>query len=160
MNKEEIQKELTRARAAETTIKNNIIELLEQLVEAEKPKLRHGDFGLCTRKDSKGGIVVINKRLGNPEPYFEDGLCDGCNYTKKYPDDYIIFGNIFDLLKEWSEDLEEFIYAGVDFAMRKNSLVIDINGESQTITGTDSQMEMWCKLGRLIMTLKRKLPQE
>lgn len=164
MNKEQIQKELTRARAAETTIKNNIIELLEQLVEAEKPKLRHGDFGIEDGKNPTMIVKEYNNWSGDLSSLCESFSVPQCNNDPK-EHGYIIFGNIFDLLKEWSEDLEEW-----DTDQTASGMKID--GERIKIyfcTGVDCTKEndyydcnlsgaeeIWRALGREIATLKKK----
>lgn len=85
-----------------------LISLRAELAEAEKPILGHGDFGVTTKERPCGGSFVAirdSQRSRGLEPYFKDGLSDGCNYTKNNPDDHIIFGNIFKILKELSSSL-------------------------------------------------------
>ncbi len=127
--------------------------------EAEKPKLRHGDFGITTKERTEaGGFVTIQSRpySGAPEPYFKDGLSDGGEYAKKHPEDYTIFGNIFGLLKEQSVDLTFFAFDvhhceinTVDFPHAP----IHFAGNWHTLSEIE---EIHHKLGRVIATLKRK----
>lgn len=151
MNKEEIERELVRARAAETTIKNNIIELLEQLVEAEKTKRRHGDFGF-------EGIYERLTLKGFQGQMFSAG--SGCCYDQNKHDSHhpqIIFGNIFDLLKEWSDDLEYFEFdvhhCKIDLSNFAHAPIY-IAGNWHTLSEAE---RIWRKLGQMIATLKRRL---
>ena len=167
MNKEEIQAELKRARAAETTIKNNIIELLEQLVEAEKPKLRHGDFGYVWdegEKEKPSRFVVTNHKGGL---YWSrhsglPSLIPLCHLTEHK---YTILGNIFDLLKEWGKPFEEW-----DKTLEATEIRIEDNMvRLYACTGAGCEKDVchcklgikraedfWRKLGHAIFTLKRK----
>jgi len=155
MNKEEIEQGLVRARVAETTIKNNIIKLLEQLVESEKPKLRQGDFGVTTRDscDKFNKFIVIKTPKGELEPQYQDGLTDGSSYAKKHFEEYIIFGNIFGLMKK---DLWYFKFDVHEYKINTKEFPhapIHIAGNWHTLAEAE---EIWRKLGQMIMTLKRK----
>ena len=129
---------------------------LFELAEAEKPKLGHGDFGV--NKDNKGfvateGLLPIRQL----EPYYKDGQSDGCNYAKNHPCDYTILGNIFDLLKQWSEPLKETWSSKLS---RTSTRRIDIGSyESGIWLGTSGEAdyysdeiayEIWVALGRAI----------
>ena len=166
MNKEEIEHELARARAAETTIKNNIIELLEQLVEAEKPKLRHGDFGIVNRKgfylndSSRTKVKPINM------PVFEYENQSYDSYHSDYDNREVVFGNIFDLMKDWGKDLEEWeskpAYQDaiqIIMEVKFNGIFFGNSGNAATFD-LESITEIWRKLGQEIATLKRKSSQE
>ena len=163
MNKQEIEEQIKQASAEREAITDKLIELKQQLfdillAEPEKPKLRHGDFGL--EENNSPTIILRETQYGDPSDLRsirEGHSCQSSNRTKpEYCHIYLILGNIFDLLKEWSEDLEEFTYAGVHFRMKGRVLEISIHDEMMTITGLESQMEAWTKFGRLIATLKRK----
>ncbi len=151
MNKEEIQAELKRARAAETTIKNNIIELLEQLVEAENPKLGHGDFGIDTDNGSHPFIVMEQSTLyGTPKAFYENQM--GLINADKALSSDLRLGNIFDLLEKWGEDLEEREVAGIRISVRNNCIFV---GEYRLST-PEKQELFWKTIAQEYFTLKRK----
>jgi hypothetical protein len=166
MNKQEIEQILVRTRVAKTTIKNNIIELLEQLVEAEKPKLRHGDFGFGNENWPR---LTLEGYAGE-EMSAGKQSCERMDCTKhNYPDP--VLGNIFDLLKEWSKDLGEFEKVDVKCKNRKVLIEKSAHHIAHTfiaVTDNDgdrgngahlslSELEnLWHKLGQMIATLKRK----
>jgi len=145
---------------------DTLVSLRAELAEAEKPKLGHGDFGVTTKERPCGGSFVAirdSQRSRGLEPYFKDGLSDGSNYTKNNPDDYTILGNIFDLLKEWSEDLDEFEIQSKNCTkliiktFGEEGIQVDISHYTATLRTLSEAEEFWHKLGQLIATLKRKL---
>lgn len=151
MNKQEIEKELVRARAAETTIKNNIIELLEQLVEAEKPKLGHGDFGV-----NKDGFNRITFHTGkNRDDYCSKGIVDDSEIT--------IFGNIFKMMEGWGKPFEDWQSEVTNLGDKRRITIGKLGKDIFMGTSGDSgcysskvAYEIWCKLGHAIIELKRK----
>lgn len=120
--------------------------------EAEKPELRHGDFGI-----SKAGLPWLAVQTMTDRVKVEVFWWDSADPSHLSNNDFVDsrFGNIFDLMKDWGEDLEEFTYAGVHFEMKGRVLEISIHDELMTITGLESQIEAWRNLGQMIMTLKR-----
>jgi len=100
MNKQELEHKLEQARkdrlAADLTFENEIISLEKQLAEAEKPKLRHGDYG-----------YFFND--GSPRIVINSGVYDKHNKCGRIEDKhfYNILGNIFDELQAL-KPLEEF----------------------------------------------------
>ncbi len=131
--------------------------------EAEKPKIGHGDFGITNAGHYRIFLSKCvegfdwSKPVGGHQEYSEIGVIGDENFT--------FLGNIFDLLKEWSEDLKE-AYA------EDEASGIKIEGENIEIyfcTGADCAKkddycryklseaeEIWHKLGQMIATLKRK----
>ena len=131
--------------------------------EAEKPKLRHGDFGIWNGpKDDEGWNTQEFIHLlsgGKLRP------ADNIEYYAKQTSEernYIILGNIFDLLKEWSEDFERFDIP--KSTCNGGSLTINIRGgyiefwvaDEICTTIFSEAYEAWCKLGHALMFLKRK----
>ncbi len=123
--------------------------------KSEKPKLRHGDFG--TNKDNSSFVATEGylpvKKL---EPYYENAESDGCDYAKSNPNDYTIFGNIFDLMKDWGEDLTHFKFDVHEYKIDTREFAhapIHIAGNWHTLVEAE---EIWRKLGQMIMTKKRK----
>ncbi len=145
MDKKEIEHRLEQAKKDRMGINDNICWLKEQLAEAEKPKLGHGDFGISKR----GNFIAIKSKSPDHhhgvEPFYEDCWSDGHLYTERNPNDFIVFGNIFDLMKEWGEDLEEFDVGGRHFKIYPEDPDSFLQIE-----------EIWHKLGRMIFTRKRK----
>ena len=169
MSKEEIQNKIDSISAdrdalerTRNKLSGDIALLLKQIAEAEKPKLRHGDFGLWVNE--KDWFVVDDS--GDDRIYIHllwAGKHDKRNqwrYDNKFLAKATIFGNIFDLLKEWSEDLEYFEFDvhhceinTVEFPHAP----IHIAGNWHTLAEAE---EIWHKLGRVIATLKKKNPQQ
>ena len=143
MNKEKIQAKLHNYEERLKDVVNEIERLREQLAEAEEPKIRHGDFGYF--KDRTPRICIMDSI------YDKEGRC-GKSCDTEY---YSIIGNIFDLLKQWSEDLDRTDIDG---------FVLEICGDRIVIGGRrffiKQAEEFWNKLGSMIATLKRKQPQE
>jgi len=134
--------------------KKAIIDLEAQLAEAEKPKLKlkHGDFGLNEDGDLRLVIEKTNNvltlagccSLGNCADTLEEMRKNG-----------IILGNIFDLLKQWSEDLTYFEFDVHEYKIdpKQRFAPIKVAGTWHTLVEAE---EIWHKLGQLIATLKRK----
>ena len=149
MNKDEIQHKLEQAvkDVAKLQVEVEVLEM--QLAKVKKPKPRHGDFGYGT---TGGPRIALSHNFG----FVTAG--DGSLYDHEY-EDYNpnpVLGNIFDLLKEWSEDLTFFEFDvhrceinTKDFAHAP----IHIAGNWHTSAEAE---EIWHKLGRVIATFKRK----
>ena len=158
MDKKEIQNKLEQAKVDKFEINKQVQVLEQKLREAEKPKLRHGDFGLDYAKNpcirirlpGKTTIAVADK----DRTYGNDV---GVVAIPK-----IIIGNIFDLLKEWSEDLEvwERPTGHNKFVFKICGCTIDFHTNSYCSFNLPEAEEIWHKLGQMIATLKRKNPQE
>ena len=131
--------------------------------EAEKPKLRHGDFGydkdgeVCLALYAQGAKVM---RRASDTYLYEWEVSHPTNY--KVVD---ILGNIFDLLKEWSEDLEEFdneLYAsGIKIDGKYIKIYACTGGnctkkDESCLWNLEAIEKFWHKLGQIIATLKRK----
>ena len=121
-------------------------DIQSQLAEAEKSKLGHGDFGID--EDTKESILIAPSQLpAHPMMSYNDEtqpcgeVRDGRHVTRGI----IKFGNIFDLMKEWGEDLEEFDVGGRHFKIYPEDPDSFLQIE-----------EIWHKLGRMIFTRKRK----
>ncbi len=162
MDKQEIKRRIKRYELVRECAEENLNELniqLRDLCEAEKPELGHGDFG-CFR-DGTPRICIMDT------VYDKGGRC-GKSCDIEY---YAIFGNIFDLMKEGSEGLKDRFDINVDYNNRK------IIFEKSTATGKDVFMttgernvsredgvhlslseleELWHKVGRKVMELKKK----
>ena len=162
MNKEETQKEIqVHERIREITEeKLNTLNLqLRDLREAEKPKLRHGDFGINEAGSSRialfqNGTTAAGKNLGLRDDYCPTGIVNDSDIT--------IFGNIFDLLKEWSEDFEDWeskpAYENaiqIIIETKFNGIFFGNSGNGATFN-LENITEIWRKLGHAIAHLKRK----
>jgi hypothetical protein len=149
---EEIQKEIDQNaddRRVLERVKNEctarIAELVRQKaeIEAEKPKLRHGDFGITNSGHYRAFLSEFvkgydwGKPTGDHKEYSEIGVMAD--------EDFTVFGNIFDLMEGWGEDLEEFNVGGRHFKINP--------GDPESFLQIE---EIWHKLGALIMTHKRK----
>lgn len=155
MNKQEIEKEINLCKTiidfadaelmkiVRESARENLVKLQAQLAEAEKPKHRHGDFGV--NEDGNERIVLFQngENGGRRDDYGQLGVHSDTDIT--------IFGNIFDLMKDWGEDLER---ANID------GFVLEICGDRIVIGGRrffiDQAEKFWHKLGQMIATLKRK----
>lgn len=149
---------LEEAQEERQEINDNILWLKEQLAEAEKPELGHGDFGIVP----KGGWKRI-RLFRNAEPdrgenrdYNPYGICN--------TEDFISFGNIFDLIKDWGK---EFDRATIEVDYHKRKIVIEKSkptegifmataGEIGVHLAISEAEEIWRKLGHAIIELKRK----
>jgi len=102
MNAEEIKNELIVIQKQKARLEIEITELEKQLIEAEKPKLRHGDFG------TNYGFprIVINGDFYNDQG---EAICN--LHCKRNKEGESWLGNIFDLLKEHPQELKEFCEA-------------------------------------------------
>ena len=156
MNKQEIQAKLYNYEERLKDVANEIERLREQLAKAEKPKLRHGDFGMW--KGTNYGFVVDKSE--KDEIYTHLLWKSNDLRNQKRQDDMslrevAILGNIFDLLKEWSEDLERFDFDVHEYAIDpiNSHAPIKVAGNWHTLSEAE---EIWRKLGQLIATLKRK----
>jgi len=154
MNKQEIQELTQRLDANIEKGRNLIVEaeglkvIISKLAEAEKPKRRHGDFGL-----EEDGETSYPRLITNPASV--TGLTVSNKYGEIPPGNKIttIFGNIFDIMKDWGEDLEDG-RANID------GFVIEICGDRIVIGGRrfliDQAEEFWHRLGQIIAMKKRK----
>jgi hypothetical protein len=159
MNKQEIENKLEQAIKDRQGINDNILWLKEQLAEAEKPELRHGDCGLVWdegEKEKPSRFVVTNHK-GNLHWCRHSGLPSLIPLFHLTDYKYTILGNIFDLLNEWSEDLERFEFDVHEYEIRpyvQSYAPIKVAGNWHTLAEAE---EIWHKLGQMIATLKRKL---
>ena len=152
MNKQEIQNKLDQANLDIYAINQNILKLKEQLAEAEKPKIRHGDFGL--NKANNARIVLFQFGSSNSGEREDIGLIGIHSKTDIEP-----IGNIFDLLKEWSEDLEKWerpTEKHNKFVFKICGCTIDFHTNPYCSFILSEAEEVWHKLGQMIATLKRK----
>ena len=134
----------------------------------EKPKLRHGDFGICRGKgfylnDSKRKLV---KPMKNPVFEYENQGYD--SYHPDYDNREVVFGNIFDLMKDWGEDFKNFMLKSsydnrVFFVqtslLRERAIYLGVEdrGKRVGVYLTESEAkEIWHALGHAIMGPKRK----
>lgn len=151
----EIQAQINACVTMEESFKKRIGELKAQLAEAEKPKLRHGDFGIS---DSGGARVILC--------YDFDKLItagDGSVYPHEYEgyNPNPVLGNIFDLMKDWGKDFKGFTVLGqcnfVGWISIKNPdrIHLKIVGGESTYTEVELY-EIWCNLGHALIELKRK----
>ncbi len=174
MNKEEIQREIDSISADRDALERtrnkltgDIALLLQQIAEAEKPKLRHGDFGIEVVEGTSYQRLITN-------PANETGLNISNKYGEIPPGHKIttVFGNVFDLLKEWSEDFNRYEEVIMDSADGCDMVIIEpsarskdkifvgsmLRGQRQLgIHLSESELQgFWMVLGTALFTLKRK----
>lgn len=151
MNKQEIENKLEQAIKDRQGINDNILWLKEQLAEAEKPKLRHGDFGYSEAGDSCLALLAQRPRTMRraSSRYLYEETIHNSNFLITN-----CLGNIFDLLKEWSEDVGDIFLHGIRIERSCVNEVFIGRGDTH-LTLVEAE-EIWHKLGQKIATLKRK----
>lgn len=164
MTKEEFEAKLHNCEERLEDVTKSIKEAGERLAKlVEKPKLRHGDFGL----DDELYVVVSQKTLlGSPKAIFAStaGLI---NADESMSSD-TCFGNIFDLMKGWGEPFENITlkssYEDRKFLIQTSLLTtrdiylgVEERGKRMGVYLTKAEAyKIWCKLGHALMELKRK----
>lgn len=160
MDKKEMQKRICCLEGDCKNLKTEIGILKAELAEAEKPKLKHGDFGISFNTFGRLTLKGLNGKM------FSAGL--GCCYDpdrgdKDHPK--VIFGNIFKMMDGWGKDLTEFKTGcttddRLEYYLKatlENNGDYRIGTQDNTIIISANQVEIyWRKLGRMIMTRKRK----
>jgi hypothetical protein len=154
MNKtEELKQKLEQAKKDKESIQENIDWLEKKLAEAEKPKLRHGDWWM------KGDSLHIYMKEHHGRDFVAIGDCILTKIGSSYGGEPIL-GNIIDDLKRNAEDLEKFdVYGGgtrLFIRLQDNDIVFDIGGFTSTMHKINKATEIHQKLGQLIATAKRK----
>ena len=159
MNKKEMTKRLRHLEGENKNLGTEIKIALDILADLdEKPKLRHGDFGI---NDIGFPRLIL---LSKDEEMLDAGklYCDAVDggYAHPLPDP--ILGNIFDLLKEWSEPFEEWeskpAYEHaiqIIIETKFNGIFFGNSGNGATFN-LENITEIWHKLGHAIAELKRK----
>ena len=155
MNKqEEIKYWIEQRMVAETRTKY-AIERIKELAEAEKPKRRHGDFGIkiINEKEHYRRLIVNPANTTGLELYNE--------YGEVPPDHHAIdikFGNIFDLMKDWDKDFEGFeikVYQGGQFNIKIIDGDIQFYLSGHATANLSEAKEIWKQLGHAIISAKR-----
>ena len=98
MNKQEIKEQIKNCELCRDLTEVKIDELYQQLAEAEKPKLRHGDWWYTGGKRKE--VRVYLKEYNDKK---RDCVALRCALITNIGSEYEgqpILGNIFDLLKE------------------------------------------------------------
>lgn len=177
--KEEIQKEIDQIgadkKALQRTIDSltgDIAGLLKQLAEAEKPKLGHGDFGIL---DDYGPYMAVGCASDFQVKRNEILLASSGGLTptpaneEVFLNQWHFFGNIFKIMEGWGEPLgkyEKKCRGGNTLIISRSHIApsaaiefrINKNGCYATADIPQAE-EIWCKLGHLLMTLKKKLQE-
>ena len=146
MNKEEIEAKLHNYKERLKDIAKAIEELRDQVAKVEKPKLRHGDFGYCD-EPCYPCIVLNDGKLATAFRVIDDDEPDRPT---------VIFGNIFDLMKGWDKDFEEFTLDVNHYSINPSDFAhapVHIAGNWHTEA---EAYKFWCDFGQMLMTLKRK----
>ena len=144
-----------------TNVSTEIAELKAKLAEEQKPKLRHGDYGLdCMGSRS---VIAINQG-GRLVKSMANGYTDCYNAVCIQNHRYPVLGNIFDDLKAIQEDVTEFEIEGCGFKLRVTISGTDIaisviepgQGEMKTTyIPQQRQAELVLKLRQMGATVKR-----
>ena len=162
MTKKEIQHKLEQAQKDKNGILDNITELKRQFndillkeLEAEKPKLRHGEIVVspkgCYYVAMEQNLPTDCLDIWAAEPRIGESFINGV--VKKTDPYYKSIGiNIFDLLEEWGEDLEEREVAGIRISVRSDCIFV---GEYRLST-QEKQELFWKTIAQEYFTLKRK----
>lgn len=133
-----------------------IAELEKAIAEEQKPKLRHGDYGLSDRQDSSHLVCADNAgalRWTN----FTGGY-DGKRVTEgDHISHFVHFGNIFDDLTALQEDVTGFDYDNTGFRLKGRDLQLKYhnNGRGQT-WNIDLTPELVMQIRQMEATLKRR----
>ena len=156
MNKPELEAKLRNYEERLKDITKAIKETRERLNEPEKPKLRHGDFGYADEPQFPR-IVLADNQLASAVQVFK-------YHENDKPT--IILGNVFDLLKEWSEPFEEWENGSVEateISIKDDKIRLyactGANCEKEVChcqMGIERAESFWRKLGHAIAELKRK----
>ena len=145
MNKTKIEHQINRYETVRECAEERLNELniqLRDLCEAGKPKLRHGDFGYCD-EPCYPRIVLNDGKLATVSRIIDDDEPDRPT---------VIFGNIFDLMKDWGKDLGELEH-GYKIVPERSFKPIKIGGNWYE---TKEAYDIWRWIGHALMELKRK----
>ncbi len=157
MNTEKIQNKIDSISADRDALERtrnkltgDIALLLQQIAESEKPKSRHGDYGIETCGEDTFLRLITN-------PASVTGLTVSNEYGEISPGNKIttVFGNIFDLLKEWSKPFENFYKYGVRIEKSNSDKDIYLDSGGSHLALPEAE-EVWLELGKAIFDLKRK----
>ena len=150
MNREELEAKLKNYEERLKDIAKAIEELRDQVAKVEKPKLRHGDFGY----DGTGSCLVAKRN--NILEWYGSKSGAGEEATIKDFGRIAVFGNIFDLMKGWDKDFEEFTLDVNHYSINPSDFThapVHIAGNWHTEA---EAYKFWCDFGQMLMTLKRK----
>lgn len=153
MNKQETKRRLNCLEADCKNLGTEISILKATLAEPEKLKLEHGDFGI-----NKSDLLWLAVRTMTDEVKVEVFWYNSACPSGLDNNDFISsrLGNIFDLMKDWGEDLTHFELDVHKYKIDTRDFAhspIHIAGNWHTLAEAE---EIWRKLGQMIMTLKRK----
>jgi hypothetical protein len=121
MDEKEIKEIIKRAEESIMQTQESIDNLKAKL--ADKPKLRHGDYGIWKWDAINNDLFVIMEQgtlEGSPKAFFADG---GGQVNANEYFNGIKLGNIFDDLAAMSEDVEEAEIDGVDFELNAEGVI-------------------------------------
>ena len=122
MNKEEIE---TRIDVLEKTIEI-VRERISEL-KAQKPKIRHGDYGITNYPEPRINFPLLAMKANMPDKLLKVAHSDGSGRVG-VDEDINWLGNIFDDLKALGKPLEEFTVGDLHFKIE--GTVVDIEDES------------------------------
>ena len=143
MNREKLEAKLRNYEERLKDVAKAIKETREQL--DEKPKLRHGDFGY----DSVGSCLITKRN----QVLEWCGANSGAGSEVANKEDRItIFGNIFDLMEGWGEDLGG-LEPGYGIIPQRSFKPIKIGGNWYE---KEEAYDIWRWIGHALMKLKRK----
>lgn len=110
---------------------------------AEKPKLRHGDYGTYNTEGATGNLSVYIDDVGQGclhDTAVYNRINDtGCSYAMEPTDngEFIVLGNIFDDLKAMAEPLKSLYYGSITCEMRQKELVLKIAETTHYVMAND-----------------------
>ena len=127
--------------------------LLEsQLAEAEKPALRHGDYGLFNGNQPGiiHGIQMVKKVIWEHDG--GEGLQERCGMKN-----FVALGNIFADLKARQEPLEQFRMCGLDVGLNEMGNIQLTNDDKDTLyIHSDDWHTFILNLQRLVYTAEQE----
>ena len=87
----------------------------EKLAEIDKPKLRHGDYGLATNKAGVEMLVIYDGSPSGKNFYTltKDGKSYEGIWSENHFESFVRLGNIFDDIADRGKELKEFEVADV-----------------------------------------------
>ena len=121
-------------------------------MEAEKPKLRHGDYGIYA---NTGNGWIVLERNGALE-WFGQSMGAGRPISTMPKGNIVILGNIFDDLAAWQEDVEGFEMPDLHVFWKDGYLKMRGGGKDYVLVDGCSVPKFIRKLRQMAATQNRK----
>ena len=161
MNQEEIKTDIETEKLyledCETTVKvvrEHLAALEAKLAEAEKPELRHGDYGI---DEDNGSFVVVDQSglFGTPKAFFENG--SGMVEADKNMSSDLRLGNIYKCIAALKEPLKEFRVCNLNIKVNGCGNIQLESDDKRILYITSGQWhEFLAKFQRLVFTAEQE----